>query len=344
RGGAAARGHSRRRAGVHPVRRRVRRDAGSAARRGRGGAGGDGGPRHGLAGRVARARRRPGVAAAPAGRARPRRRAAEPLQPGAGAAAGRRPHRRRLHAHLLGDRVRGGRRRAPAHPLAAPADRVDRRALHARAALARPRTGLRRAAAAAARDDRARLRRARRRAARHAAAARLNLGGPDLAPQTPQRSERPGTPVAPSIARRCTTELAGPRPGPHWYMIRARPLMSGLIVPPAVPVLALASELMSAASTVLISRGLRRYGPYTGAWINLAVGTACVWIAVLAGGVGRPTLAGVAYFALAGLIGTVGGRLLRFMSIETVGASISAALINLNPLVPSGLAILLLGG
>src|SRR5437870_1314909 len=126
-------------------------------------------------------------------------------------------------------------------------------------------------------------------------------------------------------------------------MIRARPLMSGLIVPPAVPVLALASALMSAASTVLISRGLRRYGPYTGAWINLAVGTACVWIAVLAGGVGRPTLAGVAYFALAGLIGTVGGRLLRFMSIETVGASISAALINLNPLVSSGLAILLLG-
>ena len=120
--------------------------------------------------------------------------------------------------------------------------------------------------------------------------------------------------------------------------------MSGLIVPPAVPVLALASALMSAASTVLISRGLRRYGPYTGAWINLAVGTACVWIAVLlAGGVGRPTLAGVAYFALAGLIGTVGGRLLRFMSIETVGASISAALINLNPLVSSGLAILLLG-
>ena len=112
----------------------------------------------------------------------------------------------------------------------------------------------------------------------------------------------------------------------------------------SVPVLALASALMSAASTVLISRGLRRYGPYTGAWINLAVGTACVWIAVLlAGGVGRPTLAGVAYFALAGLIGTVGGRLLRFMSIETVGASISAALINLNPLVSSGLAILLLG-
>src|SRR5437867_13420126 len=111
-----------------------------------------------------------------------------------------------------------------------------------------------------------------------------------------------------------------------------------------VPPLALARALCSAASTVLISRGLVRYGPYTGAWVNLVVGTTCVWIALLlAGGPGRPTASAVAYFALAGLIGTVGGRLLRFMSIETVGASISAALINLSPLVASTLAILLLG-
>jgi uncharacterized membrane protein len=112
----------------------------------------------------------------------------------------------------------------------------------------------------------------------------------------------------------------------------------------SVPALALASALCSAAATILISRGLRHYGPYTGAWVNLVVGTACVWIAVmLGGGVGHPTVAGVAYFALAGLIGTVGGRLLRFISIETVGASISAALINLSPLVASVLAIVILG-
>ena len=104
----------------------------------------------------------------------------------------------------------------------------------------------------------------------------------------------------------------------------------------SVPALALASALCSAASTVLISRGLVRYGPYTGTWVNLVVGSTCVWIALLfAGGLGRPTASAVAYFALAGLIGTVGGRLLRFISIETVGASISAALINLSPLVAS---------
>jgi len=112
----------------------------------------------------------------------------------------------------------------------------------------------------------------------------------------------------------------------------------------SAPALALASALCSAAATILISRGLVRYGPYTGAWVNLVVGTTCVWIAVLlVGGVGRPTPAGVAYFALAGLIGTVGGRLLRFISIETVGASISAALINLSPLVATALAIAVLG-
>src|SRR5207237_5461010 len=100
----------------------------------------------------------------------------------------------------------------------------------------------------------------------------------------------------------------------------------------------------SAASTCLIARGLVRYGPYTGTWVNLVVGSTCVWIALLfAGGLGRPTASAVAYFALAGLVGTVGGRLLRYISIETVGASISAALINLSPLVSTAVAVALLG-
>jgi uncharacterized membrane protein len=45
----------------------------------------------------------------------------------------------------------------------------------------------------------------------------------------------------------------------------------------------------------------------------------------------------------AGLIGTVAGRMLRFLAIEAVGASVSAGFMNLTPLVSSGLAILLLG-
>jgi DME family drug/metabolite transporter len=58
---------------------------------------------------------------------------------------------------------------------------------------------------------------------------------------------------------------------------------------------------------------------------------------------GWPSPQAVVFFVLAGLIGTVGGRLLRFVSIEKVGASISSALINLHPLVSAGLAIVLLG-
>ncbi|HUF92850.1 MAG TPA: DMT family transporter [Candidatus Limnocylindria bacterium] len=111
-----------------------------------------------------------------------------------------------------------------------------------------------------------------------------------------------------------------------------------------VPAIALSSALLTAAATILIRRGYQRYGPYTAMWINVAVGMVCVWAAVLfTGGLGGPSPAGIAYFALAGLIGTVAGRLLRFMSIETVGASITAALSNLSPLVSTVLAILFLG-
>jgi uncharacterized membrane protein len=108
--------------------------------------------------------------------------------------------------------------------------------------------------------------------------------------------------------------------------------------------MALASALCSAGATILIRQGLRGGDPYTGFWINLIVGTVALWSAVmLTGGTGPLTLTGVAFFALAGLIGTMGGRLLRFIAIEKVGASIAAALINLSPLVSAALAVALLG-
>ena len=57
-----------------------------------------------------------------------------------------------------------------------------------------------------------------------------------------------------------------------------------------VAALALASALLSAAATILIRYGLQRYGPYTGFWINLVVGTTGLWAAVLlTGGPGRPS-------------------------------------------------------
>ena len=115
-------------------------------------------------------------------------------------------------------------------------------------------------------------------------------------------------------------------------------------MPGIVAVLALSSALFSAAATVLIRQGLRGYHPYTGVWINMVVGAVCLWLGVLfTGGVGRPTPTALGLFILAGLIGTVAGRVLRFFAIDAVGASITGAFMNVTPLVSSGLAILFLG-
>jgi uncharacterized membrane protein len=111
-----------------------------------------------------------------------------------------------------------------------------------------------------------------------------------------------------------------------------------------VAALALGAALLSAAATIFIRQGLRRSDPYTGIWINLMVGTVALWAAVLVtGGVVHVSAQSALLFVLAGLIGTVGGRLLRFLAIEKVGASVSSAVLNLQPLISTGLAILVLG-
>ena len=111
-----------------------------------------------------------------------------------------------------------------------------------------------------------------------------------------------------------------------------------------VPALALTAALCTAAATIFIRKGLRGSDPYTGFWINLIVGTASLWIAVIvAGGGVHFTTRSVLLFVSAGLIGTVGGRLLRFLAIDKVGASVSAAVLNLQPLISTALAIAFLG-
>jgi DME family drug/metabolite transporter len=109
-------------------------------------------------------------------------------------------------------------------------------------------------------------------------------------------------------------------------------------------VLAIIAALLSAGASIFIRQGLRTSGSYTGFWINILVGAVGLWIAVaLTGGPGPVSSTAFAYFILAGLIGTVAGRLLRFLAIEHVGPSVATALINLNPLVATILAIVLLG-
>src|SRR4030095_7137436 len=113
------------------------------------------------------------------------------------------------------------------------------------------------------------------------------------------------------------------------------------MMPQTLHLLALGGAFFSAAATIFIRQGLRGSDPYAGFFVNVVVGTISLWIAVIAtGGLGHVSLKGALFFMSAGLIGTVGGRLLRFVAIEKVGASIAAALINLNPFVASALAIM----
>ena len=112
----------------------------------------------------------------------------------------------------------------------------------------------------------------------------------------------------------------------------------------AVYGLALAAAIISAGATIFVRQGLRGSDPYTALWINVLVGTLGLWTAVLLTGHLSPiSLSGVVFFVLSGLIGTVAGRFLRFLAIEKVGASVAAAVVNLNPLVSTLLAILVLG-
>src|SRR6185436_9249716 len=111
-----------------------------------------------------------------------------------------------------------------------------------------------------------------------------------------------------------------------------------------VAVLALAAALLSAVATIFARQGLRGSDPYTGAWINMIVGAVGLWICVLVtGGVGEVSTRSLLLFAAAGLIGTIGGRLTRFLAIEKVGATVTAAVSSVTPLIASFLAILLLG-
>ena len=108
--------------------------------------------------------------------------------------------------------------------------------------------------------------------------------------------------------------------------------------------LALAGAVSSALATVLIRQGLRHGNFYVGFWINVVVGVVGLWGAVL---ILEPAEAyranAIPLFMLSGIIGTAGGRLLRFVSIEKVGAPVAASIINLNPFIATGLAIPVFG-
>jgi uncharacterized membrane protein len=113
---------------------------------------------------------------------------------------------------------------------------------------------------------------------------------------------------------------------------------------PTYAILALVSAVCSASATVLIRHGLRDSDAYTGFWINVVVGVIGLWSAVfLIVPDATFDLRAIPFFVLSGLLGTVVGRLARFVAIDKVGAPVAASINNLNPFISTGLAILLLG-
>ena len=107
---------------------------------------------------------------------------------------------------------------------------------------------------------------------------------------------------------------------------------------------ALAGAVSSAVATILIRQGLRHGNFYLGFWINVIVGVVGLWGAVfLLEPADAYRAAAIPLFMLSGIIGTASGRLLRFVSIEKVGAPVAASIINLNPCIATGLAIVALG-
>lgn len=116
------------------------------------------------------------------------------------------------------------------------------------------------------------------------------------------------------------------------------------MMPHTIYALTLAGALCSAGATICIRLGLRDGDAYTGFWINLFIGTLGLWGAVFWFAPGEVAdVKAIPFFVLAGLLGTFAGRLLRFLSIAKVGASVSAAINNLNPFISTALAILFLG-
>jgi uncharacterized membrane protein len=115
-------------------------------------------------------------------------------------------------------------------------------------------------------------------------------------------------------------------------------------VPASPQLLALTSAFFSAVATLLIQQGLRGSNFYAGFWINVTVGAVGLWSAVLLF-VPREAWdwSAVPYFIFSGVVGTAAGRLFRVAAIEKVGAPVSASILNMTPLVATGLAIVILG-
>jgi len=111
---------------------------------------------------------------------------------------------------------------------------------------------------------------------------------------------------------------------------------------------ALLAAVLWGASAVIAKRGLASGGSsILVALLGTVLGTVIFWsaLAVSTGAavVGRLTPTAAATFAAAGLVGSAGGRLLYYVGLRRVGATIGDAVTGSNPLFATLLALVVIG-
>jgi len=107
--------------------------------------------------------------------------------------------------------------------------------------------------------------------------------------------------------------------------------------------LALICSVFYASALVSARAGMRYSTPTTVTLVSILMQNLLLWSAiVLTGGVHAVPLAGVLLFTLVGIF-QLGVRLLAYSGVEKIGASRSAALQSVSPLISAAIAIAILG-
>lgn len=106
---------------------------------------------------------------------------------------------------------------------------------------------------------------------------------------------------------------------------------------------ALLAALGWGTDSVLARQGLRSLPPALATGISLCASLTICLIAIVIVGPARFPLAGVAWFAMIGLINFLCGRQLNFRATRRLGAARTSALLATSPLVSITLAILFAG-
>jgi len=106
--------------------------------------------------------------------------------------------------------------------------------------------------------------------------------------------------------------------------------------------LSLITSVSNAVSAIMIAKGLRDSNPTSAALFSTGA-QALALLTLLVTGVPEIDWAAVVVFALSGALALGLGRLLYFIAVERIGVSVSSAIIGVNPLMSTFLAVLLLG-